>query len=397
MLVVEPPAARYESTDGATARSAYEEHLLERVSALENHLVRLSGRLEQTLNLLLRQSENTYRNHALIDALISTLNEAGAIKARELDRKWRARLFCEDKIERDERDETLRAAILAHDQGEEPQRFAADVTEGFDFLRAQESARGIRRLERAAAFAPRNEPLHHFLGEHFFRAGRMILARDYLQRALAVKPNDGRLKLLLGIACLDEGDSASAKNFLSEVVESLNKSFAAHYALGMLLALEECWVAALAHFKQALRGRPSPEAHYVLGSIYYQLKRDTLASRHLRKAVEMDEHYAQAFYLLGLVWWRAGEEKNARQAFKHARNVGMSELRLGARGKLHSCQAPRVAPLFDRADGARNGKGFLTSGDRRLADFLRADALDANKAIDVGRRERALTRTRRRL
>ena len=46
MLVVEPPAARYESTDGATARSAYEEHLLERVSALENHLVRLSGRLE---------------------------------------------------------------------------------------------------------------------------------------------------------------------------------------------------------------------------------------------------------------------------------------------------------------------------------------------------------------
>ncbi|HEX8922986.1 MAG TPA: hypothetical protein VF766_16040, partial [Pyrinomonadaceae bacterium] len=61
MLIVEPPAARYEDSGLA---ATHEEHLLERISALENRLMRLTEKLEQTLDLMLRQARSSYQDHA---------------------------------------------------------------------------------------------------------------------------------------------------------------------------------------------------------------------------------------------------------------------------------------------------------------------------------------------
>ena len=75
MLVVEPAASRYE--DGGL-QATHEEHLLERVSALENMLGRITDKLGQVLDLLLRQAHNSYMDHVLLETLIGLLNEAGA-------------------------------------------------------------------------------------------------------------------------------------------------------------------------------------------------------------------------------------------------------------------------------------------------------------------------------
>jgi hypothetical protein len=88
MIVVEPPAMKH---DGAAATTAHEEHLLERLSILENRLARLTERLEKGLGLLLRQSENTYATHTLVKTLVDALAEAGSINTAELERSWRER------------------------------------------------------------------------------------------------------------------------------------------------------------------------------------------------------------------------------------------------------------------------------------------------------------------
>src|SRR5256885_5388717 len=75
MIVVEPPSSRVDFAE-TTPR---EEHVLERLTILENTLARLAERLEQGLNLLLRQSETTYTNHALVKSLIEILNECGVV------------------------------------------------------------------------------------------------------------------------------------------------------------------------------------------------------------------------------------------------------------------------------------------------------------------------------
>ena len=86
MLVVQPPSMRID-IPGTTP---HEEHVLERMTLLENTLARLAERLEQSLKLLLRQSETTYSNHALVKSLIEILNECGVVDNGQLETKWRA-------------------------------------------------------------------------------------------------------------------------------------------------------------------------------------------------------------------------------------------------------------------------------------------------------------------
>jgi len=86
MIVVRPPSMRIDSAD----TTPNEEHLLERLTILENTLARLAERLEQGLKLLLRQSETAYTNHALVKSLVEILNECGVVNNDRLESMWRA-------------------------------------------------------------------------------------------------------------------------------------------------------------------------------------------------------------------------------------------------------------------------------------------------------------------
>ena len=86
MIVVQPPSVRVDSAE----TTPHEEHLLERLTLLENTLARLAERLEQGLKLLLRQSETAYTNHALVKSLIEILSECGVVDNGRLETMWRA-------------------------------------------------------------------------------------------------------------------------------------------------------------------------------------------------------------------------------------------------------------------------------------------------------------------
>src|SRR5438876_5763177 len=86
MIVVHPPSARVDFTE----TTPHEEHLLERLTMLENTLARLAERLEQGLKLLLRQSETAYTNRALVKSLVEILNECGVVNNDRLESMWRA-------------------------------------------------------------------------------------------------------------------------------------------------------------------------------------------------------------------------------------------------------------------------------------------------------------------
>src|SRR6185503_7071205 len=138
-------------------------------------------------------------------------------------------------------------------------------------------------------------------------------------------------------------------------------SFAGHYGLGWLFLTEKNWRRALGEFKRALTVRPSPEAHYVLGCLYLELTRNDLAVRHLRKAVQMDESYAEAFYLLAQAYERTGRKELAREALQKAGH-----------------KATAAGPLFQTT---KPGSRRLVAGvDKRLVELLRDDALKAFEA-----------------
>ncbi|HEY0407674.1 MAG TPA: tetratricopeptide repeat protein [Pyrinomonadaceae bacterium] len=374
MLVVEPPTARF---DAGNFDASHEEHLLERVSALENRLSRLTEKLEQSLTLALKHARKTYLDHTLINTLIAVLGEAGTIDAAAVYALYRQN--CEQESgQRDQqaRFEPLRREVMNAYHGADAATFGRHIDDAINFLEQSDFERGLRSLERAAASSPTNAPLLAFIGQSYFEACKMTLAKDYLERAFAADPETEGVRLLLGLACGDEGETSRARELLSAAAQRGRSLYAAHYGLGRLLAAEQEWAGALAEFKRALAARPSPEAHYVVGCVYYQLKRDRLATRHLRKAIELDNGYAAAFYMLGLLCLRAGETKRAEEAFAAARAIDASDPRYRAatvRRLTRSGEIPASPPLFYAARQTR--KKVLTGGDRRLAEVLRKDAL----------------------
>jgi tetratricopeptide (TPR) repeat protein len=332
---------------------------------------------------MLKHARNTYFDHALIQTLIAVLSDEGTIDAQAVYALWRERCAQESLEAEDEsaHSEQLRAEVMRAYQGADVALFGRHVDVGINLLEKDDAVRALRSLERAAALSPDNGPLLSFIGQYYFGAGKMTLAKDYLERAFAASPEAEGVRLLLGLACGDEGETARARELLSEAARRGGSSFAAHYGLGRLLAAEQKWSGALAQFKRALAARPSPEAHYVIGCVYYQMSRDRLARRHLQQAVELDETYAEAFYLLGLVYLRAGDCLRAEEAFAAARASDASDPRWrtqAVRRLTRSGEIPASPPLFFAARQA--GKKFLTGGDRRLAQILREDALGAARA-----------------
>ena len=354
MIVVEPSALRFEA---GPAGLSTDEHLLERISAAENRVARLAERLEKSLDLLLRYAQNAYFDRSLIRALVSLLTEDGVVETERLERMWSER--CErDTLEQEEnvhRDE-LRLRILSDARGEDKPVFEELVNEGFLLIEDKQIPQGIAKLQSAADLAQENAALNLFIGEHFFRRGKTKQARTYLTKAHASLPDDLRVSLLLGLTCADDGEVALAKDLLSNATTQGGSSFAGHYGLGWVFVAEKNWRRALGEFKRALTVRPSPEAHYVLGCLYFELNRDELAMRHLRKATKMDAGYAEAFYLLAQVYERTGRKELAQQALEKAGRKGENPFQVTKSGALR----------------------LITGADKRLAAALREDALSAD-------------------
>jgi oligoendopeptidase F len=89
MLVVEPSSARFEVPPDSMLST--NEHLLERVSATETRITRLAERLERSLDVVVKQVQNSYFDRTLVTALVELLAEDGLIDKARLEKLWNER------------------------------------------------------------------------------------------------------------------------------------------------------------------------------------------------------------------------------------------------------------------------------------------------------------------
>jgi Flp pilus assembly protein TadD len=379
MLVVEPSTLRFE--EEVVARGQNEGQLLERISLLENNLLRFAERLEKGFELLLKQSQIALSDHALLETLIALLEETGIVDRGKLSELWRAVLAGEKADDREQSTlELLRASILEDYQGTERKVFAGLVGQGLQLLADGKTMQARRELERAAALAPTHTTLNFIIGLQFFREGKFALARVYLERAHEAQPDSTQVYLLLGIARADDGEVEQARKLLHASIEARGSSYAAHYALGRLFAAEDNWKDAHAHFKGALKAKSCAEAHYVLSLTLARLGRLRTALRHAVKAVELDENYAAAFQSLGFIRQQLGESKSAQKAFATARALGANggAAKAGTKKRAKNGEPDVSEEMLLHAffgAGRHRAKRLLTGGDKRLAESLREDAL----------------------
>lgn len=367
MLVVFPQSLKYDTNYVPTY---YEDHLLERVTSLELRLSQVAERLATTLDLMLRQTKTAHSDHLLLETLIESLNTLGAVEKDKLTKNWRERVDSDElKDKAKNRREQLISNILAgHEGGARADLFAHLVAEGIKLLSENEEKQGLRTLERALLLSPKNIALLMFISESLFSADKFELAKSYLEKAKALSPKDSKILLLLAVIYADEGEIPQAKSLLNEISGDKNAAFCASYIRGMIAALENKWAEALAAFKETSAAKNLPATNYLLACAYFQLGRNKMASRHLQKAVEEDSNFADAWYMLSVIYGLGGENEKAREAIELAwasKEAGAQCLEFL---KRENQAVTQTALPFLRLKHLKTR--FLTSGSSRLTKLF---------------------------
>jgi tetratricopeptide (TPR) repeat protein len=367
-------AAAYGGID-SLLRPTLEEHLLERISNLESQLERAQDRLDLVLDLVHRQATSGLYDHAMLDALVEHLSERGAVEGGKLETLWHDRIaeHYEEASEQEEFDKRIEQ-MLSRFAGENFDLFARLLDTGADLFVEGNAKRGIRYFEKALVLDPANVALALFVGEHFFRVNKPVLARGYLERAILEETDNYTARVMLGVICGDDGDLDLAKRHLCWALKIRRNSFAAHYGLGRILASEGRVREALTHLKRALTLKPTPEMYYLVGRAYLEEGRIDVAVRHLRRCVELDPKFDAALYHLGLIYLRQENLLMAQEHFRAAYEINPRESRY--RTALRARKAGQLAPLpvFGRA--AVSKRKLVSSRDVRLAEVLRSDLLE---------------------
>ena len=303
-----------------------EEHLLERISALESALTRANDRFEQLLDLAQQQATGSFYDHMMLEALTEMLAETQAVNPEELEQRWRNRVarHYEETAERERLDERCEQIISAF-RGSEREDFIDQVEEGTLLISEGSTRRGLRMLESALTLDGHNAELSFTIGEYYFNLGKSGDAAVFLRRALDEQGDHFGARLLLGLLSGDEGEAESAKIHLQRALALDENSFAAHYGLGRLFARESDLNEALTHLKRALEINPSPEMYYLVGRTYLEQGRADKAMKHLQKAVRLDPHFDIAQYSLGFVYWQSNRTSEAREHFRLAYEINPQE------------------------------------------------------------------------
>jgi tetratricopeptide (TPR) repeat protein len=349
-----------------------EEHLLERISALEAAIARANDRFEQLLDLAQQQATGGFYDHMMLESVTEILADLQIIDRDELEHRWKTRVarHYEETIERERLDERS-AQIISGYRGQHREEFARLVEEGVVLIGEGHTRRGLRLLEQALALNEQNAELSFTIGEYYFHLGKAPEAATYLQRTLDCASDHFGARLLLGLLIGDEGGTESAKAHLRHALSLDKNSFAAHYGLGRMLAREGQLDEALTHLKRALALKPTPEMHYLVGRAYWEQGRADQALKHLQKAVRLDPRFDVALYDLGLIYWQANRTNEARKHFRAAYEINPRHSHYRVAVQARAGDELPIPPTLGRTSFIRHRKASL--GESRFIELLRRD------------------------
>ena len=131
--------------------------------------------------------------------------------------------------------------------------------------------------------------------------------------------------------------------------------FAVQYVLGLIAVFENNLKTAFEAFKEALAAFDGPETHYLVGCVYFQLGKFKMALRHLQKAVESDINFADAWFMLAVIYQMMGDETKSYQSVEltwSSKETGADCLKFMKRGV--EIEIETALPFFRLKDLKKN-------------------------------------------
>jgi len=325
------------STDSAIP--FLDEHVLERISALEYTINAMNKRVDALMETIERVAASNFVDHTMIETLTELLESAG-INLGNLEAEWRRRLDSRlleteemdrlgDRVER----------IMESYRGPDRKQFALWIEKSYDALLAEAPAESLHFLKSAFEHEPGNLELGLLLAEVYFQVKQYSDAKNCIGRVLLSKPENFEATFLMGLIQHRKGNLREAQAKLEKAVGLKKESSAAHASLGSLLAEVGNNQQALQHLSTALKLKPSAPVHFLLGAVYYGAGQHKRAIQHLRQATKLDPQFGEAHYQLGLLCLEMNWLRKAQECFKTAQALNPRETRYRKRVRSFSKDA----------------------------------------------------------
>jgi Flp pilus assembly protein TadD len=196
-----------------------------------------------------------------------------------------------------------------------PRNEAAELglSEAYRGVHNYEEARAI--LNRARHQHPKSVAILAALGSLEIEAESFDAAIEALRFALALAPNDVKLRNLLGTAYLSKGESASALAQFEKVLARDPANQLAHYSRTQMFADTDQSEKALRDAEKVVEARPEYlPGRTLLAKILVRLKQCARAAEVLRPATNPPALDTQSLFLLGNAYECAGQTELAASA-----------------------------------------------------------------------------------
>jgi protein O-GlcNAc transferase len=182
--------------------------------------------------------------------------------------------------------------------------------------RLKEAESGYRKL---LSRNPQHEQALFMLSVLLFESRRFEEASRYLERAVAIRPNQPVLLTNLGEAYRRHGNLERAAAAFERVLAEEPDFPEAHQNLGLTLMDAGATAEALPHLERAAALRPDNVRFQVsLAWVLSKLNRAEESLTHARRAVELDPNHAPAHHHLANALEEHGDRSGARASYRRA-------------------------------------------------------------------------------
>jgi tetratricopeptide (TPR) repeat protein len=340
-----------------------DEHLLERVSALEEIIKRSAETLRGLVDAVQKHERAIFINQTGLLSVKELLEKKNIVSADELVELWESKmgeqmLALEKKARFTERRDRM-VSLFRGDKRERFQQLMKEAESAFD---AFDPDRGMKQLEEAFRLDRDNYELSFFLGEMFFNGGNLDRAKTYLERTLEVQPDHFDAAVFYGVLLHERQDLKGAERWLRRAIQISQESFLPYFSLGAIYARKGKLLRAQKFLEKAVQLEPIPQAYYLLGTIFYEKGQLDRSIRSFQEAIKLDPDFEEAIYHLGLCYLDRNWNRKAIQCFQEALELNPNKMEYQQAVKIYEgvsghvpVEGPAAAELSEAEALATNG------------------------------------------
>ncbi|MDH4261668.1 MAG: tetratricopeptide repeat protein [Spirochaetia bacterium] len=181
----------------------------------------------------------------------------------------------------------------------------------------------IDDFRRAVKFFPKNYYAHYNMAMAYKHKGDYREAKEELEIAQRIKPDNSDIATLKGELEFETGDYEGSEDTLKKLAES-SKDSKAYYNLGLVYKKEGKLAEAKAVFLKAIESEGSSESVYLslveLGKLYATQQDYDNAELYMMRALKLKPENAKQAYNLAVIQYSAGKTNEAKKTLDRALN-----------------------------------------------------------------------------